>query len=255
MAAPDQSDRDALVAVAGPTAPRVIGPVLRLFQLAALCAGAFAACTIPLASKALAKTTSPAPALRSHAARKEAVKLSRLPPVAVPHIKHPPIDHSGRKEIGKASIYSRRFDGRKTATGQRFNPNTNTAASKTLPIGTTAKVINLQTSKSATVTVNDRGPYVAGRMLDVTPKVAGKLNMKHTGVAPVVVAPITVPQPNGTVKLGAGAVATSPKGIRAAARTTRHVATRVKKPTKRPIIHRRRKVYKIVRAKRRRPRH
>jgi rare lipoprotein A len=249
MVAPDQSDPDALALVARPMVPWITGPLLHLLRLAALCAGAFAAYATPQASKALAKTTSPAPALRIQSARKEAMRLSKLPPLQVPHIKHPPIDHSGRKEIGKASFYSRRFDGKRTATGQRFNPNTNTAASKSLPIGTTAKVINLRTNKAATVTVNDRGPYVAGRMLDVTPKVAGKLDMKHTGVASVVVAPITVPQPNGTVKLGAGAASTPPKRIRAAVRTTKHVAARVKKRTRGPLIHRRRKVYRNVRAK------
>ena len=144
MAGPDLSDPDALIAVARPMVPWITGPLMRLLRLAALCAGAFAAYAIPQASKALAKVTSP-PALRIQSARKEAIKLSKLPPVAVPHVKHPPIDHSGRKESGKASFYSRRFDGRRTADGQRFNPNTNTAASKTLPIGTTAKVINLRT--------------------------------------------------------------------------------------------------------------
>jgi rare lipoprotein A len=255
MPAPDLSDRDGLAAVACSMVPRISRQLLRLLRLMALYAGAFAAYATPQASKALAKTTYPAPALQSPSAKKEAIKLSKLPPVRVPHIKRPPIDDSGRKEIGKASFYSQRFDGRKTASGQRFNPNTNTAASKDLPIGTTAKVINLRTSKSTTITVNDRGPYVAGRMLDVTPKVAGKLDMKHTGLAPVVVAPVTVPQPNGTVKLGAGAATTSPKRIRAAMRTTKHVTVRVKKPARRSIIHRRRKVYKNVRAKRSRPRH
>lgn len=227
MAAPDLSALDAVAAVAPPARPPIVRPLLRLLRLTALCAGAFTACTI-LQAKALAKTTPPAPSLPIRSARKEVIKLSKLPPLPVPHIEHPPIDHSGRKEIGKASFYSRRFDGRKTAGGQRFNPNKNTAASKTLPIGTTAKVINLTTHKTATVTVNDRGPYVAGRLLDVTPKVAAKLDMKHTGVAPVVVEPITVPQLNGTVKLGAGAATSPPKRIRAAVQTTKRMTKQVK---------------------------
>ncbi|HET9148729.1 MAG TPA: septal ring lytic transglycosylase RlpA family protein [Acetobacteraceae bacterium] len=216
MAAADPSGLDALAPAGRPaTLPRL----LRLAVLGAV--GAFASMILP-AHRTLAGTPSRAHSSQT-AARKEAVTLSRLPPLRVPPVAHPPIDRSGRKEIGKASFYSRRFDGRKTAAGQRFNPNTNTAASKTLPIGTTAKVINLATGRSATVTVNDRGPYARGRMLDVTPKVAASLNMKRKGVAPVVVAPIAVPQPNGSVKLGAGAATTTPGQLRAAVRTTRRV--------------------------------
>ncbi len=164
----------------------------------------------------------PAPS-HADAARQEALRLDQLPALPAPHSDHPPLDHSGRKEIGQASFYARRFDGRKTAGGERFNPDASTAASKTLPIGTTAKVINLATGKAATVTVNDRGPYVPSRMLDVTPKVAAKLDMQHAGVTRVVVEPISVPQPNGTVKLGAGAAATPAKKLQDAVQTTKRM--------------------------------
>jgi rare lipoprotein A len=66
-------------------------------------------------------------------------------------------------------------------------------------------VTNLKTNKSARVTVEDRGPYAKGRLLDVAPQVADRLGIKKSGVAPVIVTPITVPQPDGTIKLGAGA--------------------------------------------------
>lgn len=213
MTAPDPSDVDAFIAVERAVVPAVAGPLLRLLRLTTLyAAGGLVTCAIPpLLKTVAAHNTPPAPSSRTESARQEATRLSKLPPLRVPHSNHPPIDHSGRKEIGKASIYSRHFDGRKTANGERFNPGKSTAASKTLPIGTTAKVINLTTGKTATVTVNDRGPYVPGRMLDVTPKVAAKLDMKHAGVAPVVVEPISVPQPNGKAKLGAGAAAVPPK--------------------------------------------
>ena len=87
------------------------------------------------------------------------------------------------------------------------------AASKTLPFGTTAKVINLQNGKSATVRVEDRGPFVAGRVMDVTFKVAQELGITKHGVVPVEVKPIVVPQPNGEVKLGAGAANLTPQEI------------------------------------------
>jgi len=142
-------------------------------------------------------------------AEQEAVRLDQLPPMPAPHT----ADDSGRKVVGKASFYARQFDGKKMADGRRFNPATNVAASKTLPIGTTAKVINLDNGKSATVTVEDRGPYVRGRMLDVSPKVAQTLRMKKSGIAHVVVKPIAVPQPDGKVKLGAGAADMTPSQV------------------------------------------
>jgi rare lipoprotein A len=100
-----------------------------------------------------------------------------------------------------------------------MNPQANVAASKTLPLGTTAKVINLQNGRSATVRVEDRGPFVAGRVMDVTFKVAQELEISKHGVVPVEVKPIAVPQSNGEVKLGAGAADLTPQQIRQAART------------------------------------
>ena len=197
-----------------------------LLRLAAFCAiGGLAACKTTTAPQTALTHTAASPTSRQISpARREAIRLDQLPPLTAPRIEHPPVDSSGRKETGEASFYARGFDGRKTADGQRFNPDANTAASKTLPIGTTAKVVNLATGKTATVTVNDRGPYVAGRMLDVSPKVAAKLDMKQAGVTRVVVAPISVPQKNGTVKLGAGAATAAPSKIMAAVRTTKQVA-------------------------------
>jgi rare lipoprotein A len=151
----------------------------------------------------------------SPAAQQEAQKLAELPPVAE---KVPGKDHSGRKQKGRASYYHDRFANRKMANGNRFNPNSDNAASKTLPLGTTAKVTNLQNGKSATVKVEDRGPYVGGRVVDLPPKIADELDMRKQGVAPVIVAPIAVPQPDGAVKLGAGAAEASPKEIEDATR-------------------------------------
>ncbi|MEO7336477.1 MAG: septal ring lytic transglycosylase RlpA family protein, partial [Caldimonas sp.] len=76
-------------------------------------------------------------------------------------------DLSGRRQVGKASFYAKQFVGRKMADGQRMDPHDDNAASKTLPLGTRAKVTNLATGKSATVTIQDRGPYVKGRIVDL----------------------------------------------------------------------------------------
>ncbi|HKB54988.1 MAG TPA: septal ring lytic transglycosylase RlpA family protein [Ramlibacter sp.] len=116
------------------------------------------------------------------------------------------IDRSGRRQVGKASIYARKFAGRRMADGHRMNPRDGNAASKVLPLGTVAKVTNLETGKSTVVTIQDRGPYVRGRIVDLSPGAAARIGLaKKKGVAPVEVAPIAVPLPDGSVKPGEGA--------------------------------------------------
>jgi len=149
--------------------------------------------------------------------------LDSLPPVT-PRGRRGPIDHSGRKQVGHASFYSMGFEGRKMAGGRRFDPNADNAASKTLPFGTTAKVTNLENGRSAIVTVEDRGPALAGRVLDVSPRVAKQLDIKERGVAPVVVAPIAVPQLGGGVKPGAGAARATSEELRLAAEAAARIA-------------------------------
>ena len=117
----------------------------------------------------------------------------------------PALDRSGKARRGKASYYARKFHGRKMADGTRMNPNASVAASKTLPLGTKAEIVNLESGKKAVVEIRDRGPYVKDRIVDVTPKVADKLDMKEDGVVPVEVKPIEVPQADGSVKPGEGA--------------------------------------------------
>jgi len=97
------------------------------------------------------------------------------------------------------------------ANGQRFNPNSNVAASRSLPLGTVARVENLQSGQQTTVRVEDRGPYVPGRILDVAPKAADDLGMREQGVAPVVVEPVAVPQRDGIPRLGGPAASQRPR--------------------------------------------
>jgi len=116
------------------------------------------------------------------------------------------LDRSGKKQVGKASSYARKFTGRKMADGTPMNPRADNAASKTLPLGTTAKVTNLETGQSTVVTIQDRGPYVPGRVVDLSPASAEQIGLtRQQGIAPVEVAPIAVPLPDGSVKQGAGA--------------------------------------------------
>jgi rare lipoprotein A len=115
-----------------------------------------------------------------------------------------PLDRTGKKRVGDASYYAKMFNGRKMADGTRMDPHDDNAASKTLPLGTKAKVTNLETGKSAVVTIQDRGPYVKGRIVDLSPSTAEKIGItKNDGVAKVEVAPIAVPLPDGSMKPGA----------------------------------------------------
>ncbi len=89
---------------------------------------------------------------------------------------------AGDATEGKVAFYGRKFAGRKTASGERFNPNAMTMAHKTLPFGTLVKVTNLKTKRSVVVRVNDRGPATPDRIGDVTSAAATKLKMRRAGV-------------------------------------------------------------------------
>ena len=82
---------------------------------------------------------------------------------------------------GKASWYGPGFHGRKTASGERFNQHNLTAAHRELPLGTKATVINLDNGRTVEVEINDRGPYVRGRIIDLSKAAAERLGMKDAG--------------------------------------------------------------------------
>jgi len=88
-------------------------------------------------------------------------------------------------QTGKASYYADKFNGRKTASGEKFRNSKLTAAHKTLPFGTKVKVTNLSNGKSVKVRINDRGPFVAGRIIDLSKKAAHKINIDKEGVGNV----------------------------------------------------------------------
>ena len=128
------------------------------------------------------------PSLATERAKGEAT-FEREMPVA-----RPKLDRSGRKRVGVASVYARRFTGRKMADGTRMDPRDDNAASKTLPLGTEAKVTSLETGRSANVTIQDRGPYVKGRIVDLSPATAEQIGITpKRGVAKVAVEPIALP--------------------------------------------------------------
>lgn len=88
-------------------------------------------------------------------------------------------------ERGQASWYGARFHGRRTASGERYDQYALTAAHKTLPFGTLVRVRSLVTGKEVDVRVNDRGPFVRGRVIDVSRAAAEALGMMALGVKPV----------------------------------------------------------------------
>ena len=102
------------------------------------------------------------------------------PPVAMPSIT--PAAVSGDASEGKIAHYGAKFNGRRTASGERFDMNAMTMAHKTLPFGTRVKVTNLATKKSVVVRVNDRGPASPDRIGDLTSGAARKIGMTKAGV-------------------------------------------------------------------------
>lgn len=112
-------------------------------------------------------------------------------PPAATELKSVSLDRLGRAKVGIASFYADRFSGRPMADGTPMQPHSNNAASKTLPLGTTAVVTNLKTGKRAIIVIRDRGPYVGGRIVDLSPATAREIGItRRQGVAKVEVAPL-----------------------------------------------------------------
>ncbi|MFT8245113.1 septal ring lytic transglycosylase RlpA family protein [Roseomonas sp. BN140053] len=107
-------------------------------------------------------------------------------------------DHSGRVRQGQAGV----LNGVRLASGARLDPSAAVAASQVLPVGTTARVTNLDNGRVTMVQIRDRGPTGQGRLLDLSPGIARSIGL--TNVANVQVAPLAVPQPDGSIRLGDG---------------------------------------------------
>lgn len=144
----------------------------RLLVVSALLAG-LAACA-PRAAKPDAPAPPPATASRT--------TTQKPAPARPPPAKAPPKGYLGE---GIASFYGPGLHGRPTANGERFNQNAMTAAHRKLSFGTCVRVVNLANGRQVRVRVNDRGPYVEGRIIDVSRAAAVKLDMLEKGVARV----------------------------------------------------------------------
>lgn len=96
-----------------------------------------------------------------------------------------PVSGFGQVQTGKASYYADRFEGKPTASGEKYRHNKLTAAHKTLPFGTRVRITNLANNTSVEVVINDRGPYVEDRIIDVSKSAAEKLGFIVQGLADV----------------------------------------------------------------------
>lgn len=143
--------------------------------------------TVLIAAVAVAQAPAPAPAPAPvpAAAPAPAAVPAAAPAAKVEEKKAVSAAAVGDTTTGKAVWYGKKFNGRKTASGQRYNAAALTAASNTLPFGTLVKVTNVKNKKSVTVRINDRGPKQADRIIDLSRAAAARLGMLKQGTADV----------------------------------------------------------------------
>jgi rare lipoprotein A len=170
-----------------------------IFALAAVAVAAMISTAAPAAAKWTCEgpeyvcgsaSSAAAPSTASKSATKKAKATSQQasydkPAKAKKKSYYSEASSSGANYSGKASYY---WQPQKVASGGWFNPNAMTAAHKTLPFGTKVRVTNHNNGQSVVVTINDRGPYVAGRIIDLSKAAAHAINMQGSGVVPVTVA-------------------------------------------------------------------
>jgi rare lipoprotein A len=162
-----------------------IRQAVQLFVLA-LAGAALAGCaqhTVPERSASLGVSQQASPALTAsiaHHRRVAAASEKHTPFAARPAAAKPAATTDG--SVGIASFYTYEA---KTASGEQFNPSELTAAHRTLPFGTRLRVTNVATGQSVTVRVNDRGPFIPGRVVDVSHSAAQALGMIDRGITKV----------------------------------------------------------------------
>jgi len=127
------------------------------------------------------KVETPAPPLEAHGQRAQEPSGTPRPPSRISRA----TGRARATQSGEASWYGPNFHGRPTASGEIFDQHSMTAAHKTLPLGSKARVTNLENGNSVEVTINDRGPFVAGRIIDLSRAAAAEIGIIESGVAPV----------------------------------------------------------------------
>ncbi|WP_417518023.1 septal ring lytic transglycosylase RlpA family protein [Minwuia sp.] len=145
------------------------------------------ACTETQLAVHVAKKASQAaaPSAGEQRIRAEKVRRASLRPYTIRGVRYFPKDDPSYDETGLASWYGEPFHGRATATGEIFDMNRVSAAHKTLPLPATVEVTNLENGRVLTIRVNDRGPFVKGRIIDLSRRAAQLLGFEKQGVARV----------------------------------------------------------------------
>lgn len=142
-------------------------------------------------------------------------------------------------EKGMASYYDDSFHGRKTASGQTYDKAKYTAAHKTLPFGTKVRVKNPANGKTVDVTINDRGPYIKGRVIEISKRAAQQIGLLQVKTAPVELTLLTGPEANKPTATAAASKPTpekptAAKPAAAAAPKTRSTGTASTQSSKKP---------------------
>ena len=132
-------------------------------------------------------------------------------------------------EKGLASYYDDSFHGRKTASGEKYDKNKLTAAHKTLPFGTKVKIVNPANGKSVEVVINDRGPYIKGRIIELSKKAAQQIGLIKTGVVEVEISVLSS-KANTVAKTDAKKPSTDSKGATKTASATKSSSKKTTKP-------------------------
>lgn len=114
-----------------------------------------------------------------------------------------PLQVVGKEEIGSAAWYGPRHLGHRTASGDRLDGVHATAAHRSLPLNSLARVTNLKNGRSVVVQVTDRGPWSSNLLIDVSPKAADELDMKRAGIVPVKIEPVVAAAPKAHLASGA----------------------------------------------------
>jgi rare lipoprotein A len=114
-----------------------------------------------------------------------------------------PLQVIGKEEIGSAAWYGPRHLGHRTASGDRLDGVHATAAHRSLPLNSLARVTNLKNGRSVVVKVTDRGPWSSNLLIDVSPKAADELDMKRAGIIPVKIEPVVAAAPKAHLASGA----------------------------------------------------
>jgi rare lipoprotein A len=112
-------------------------------------------------------------------------------------VQRPAEPEIGYREVGIASWYGKEFHGRRTANGEIYDMNGLSAAHRTLPLGTIVNVTNSQNGRSVQVKVNDRGPFVSGRVLDLSYGAANRLGIVGAGTGRVIIEVVSLAVPRG----------------------------------------------------------